>query len=151
MKFRIATLLALATALASGAYAADAHAPNLNTVGSVTVMASAGDSITAAKSHRHEYVYLTHAADRSVDVIDVSNPASPRRVSGKDAQRALSARPASATAATAAYPNAISAASDGHKFIYVLDENSLRVLSTKPVQDEQQEDDSWFWNAQTPG
>jgi hypothetical protein len=152
MKFRIASILALAIGFASAASAADAPTPNLYMVGSVSVTAARGDSITTAKTHHHEYVYVTHAADQSIEVIDVSNPTAPRQVSGKDEQRALSARPVSAMAPTAAYPDAISATSDGRKLIYVLDENSLRILSTKPVQDEQQrQDDGWFRNAQTPG
>jgi hypothetical protein len=171
MKFRIVSLLALATALTSGAYAADAQMPNLNVLATVKITASPGDSIFAAKNHHHQYLYVTHARDKTVDVIDVSHPASPRQLSGWEATRALRAGrtavisvPDTASTGTARvfdvsdpseprviaeFPNAISATSDNRKLIYVLDENSLRILSTAPKQE--QNDDSWFWNAMTPG
>src|SRR5690242_15768839 len=168
--YRIATLAILAGAFAAASYAADAPAPSLNQVGSIRIMAAPGDSIFAAKSHRHEYVYVTHARDKSVDVIDVSNPSSPRQLNGNEANRAR--RAAMTTVITpsdtpgtarvvdvsdpnephvvAEFPNAISATSDSRDLIYVLDENSLRILSKTETQ-KQQQDDSWFWNAMTPG
>jgi hypothetical protein len=169
MKFRIASLLILAAAATSAANAADAPSPNLNVVGAVSINAMPGDSIFAAKSHRHEYVYVAHVNDKTVDVIDVSNPANPRQLSGKDATRALQAKktagitvsdsPSPSTARVldistwnearvlAEFPNAISTTNDNRKLIYVLDGNSLRIFSTtKPA-----EDDSWFKNAMSPG
>jgi len=170
MKLRIASLFVLAVAFASAAYAADVPASNYNVVSSVKISASPGDTIFAAKSHRHEYVYVTHARDKSVDVIDVSNPSSPRQLNGNEANRAR--RAAMTTVITpsdtpgtarvvdvsdpnephvvAEFPNAISATSDSRDLIYVLDENSLRILSKTETQ-KQQQDDSWFWNAMTPG
>jgi len=167
--YRIATLAILAGAFAAASYAADAPAPSLNQVGSIRIMAAPGDSIFAAKSHRHEYIYVTHVRDNSVDVIDVSNPASPRQLTGNDARRArrnsltsmLSESETPGTArvldvndpnepmVVAEFPNAISATSDGRDLVYVLDQNTLRILTGTKHQ--QQEDDSWFWNAQTPG
>src|ERR1700745_2628881 len=87
--YRIASLVILAgTALTSSVYAADAPPPKLNEVSSVKIAAGPGDSIFAARNHRHEYIYVTHAADKSVDIFDVSNPASPRQLNGNEAKRA---------------------------------------------------------------
>lgn len=171
MKLRIAPLLVFA-AITSAAYAADAPTPNLTPVATVKLVASPGDSIFAAKNHRHEYIYVAHASDKTVDVIDVSKPSSPRQLSGAAAERVRSAAktvvisvPESPTTATARvldvsdpnepriiaeFPNAISATKDNRKLIYVLDENSLRILSTASQQQDE-EDDYWFRNAQTPG
>jgi hypothetical protein len=170
MKHRIATLVVLAAASLSAAYAADAPAPKLNELGSVKIMASPGDTIFAARNHRHEYIYVTHIADKSVDVIDVSNPSSPHQLTGNDAKRARggaltamvtsSETPGTARVynvsdpnepqVVAEFPNAISATSDNRHLIYVLDENSLRILSA-PQKEQPAQDDSWFWNAMTPG
>jgi hypothetical protein len=167
--YRIASLVILAGAFAATSYAADAPAPSLNQVGSIRIMAAPGDSIFAAKSHRHEYIYVTHARDKSVDVIDVTKPESPRQLTGDDAGRARrnaltsmlteSETPGTARVldindpnepvVVAEFPNAISATSDGRDLVYVLDQNTLRILTGTKHQ--QQEDDSWFWNAQTPG
>jgi hypothetical protein len=170
MKVRIASLFLLGITAATAAYAADARTPDLNVVASIRLAAAPGDTIFAAKSHRREYIYLTHAADKSVDVIDVTHPSSPRQLSGNDARRASRSAVtamigASETPGTARvldvsdpnephlvaeFPNAISTTSDNRKLIYVLDENSLRILSTNTAQ-QPAEDDSWFKNAMAPG
>lgn len=169
--YRIASLVIIATAtLAPAARAADVESSALRVVGTVKVTAMPGDSIFAAKSHHHEYIYVAHT-DKTVDVIDVSNPAAPRQLTGTEAARARRTGqtavinvPETAATSTAhvldisdprepqvigEFPNAISTTSDHRKLIYVLDQDSLRILTTKPEQ--QNSDDGWFLNAQTPG
>jgi hypothetical protein len=168
MKYRIATLFVLASTLAITAYAADVQPPKLNEVGSVKIAAEPGDLIFAARSHRHEYVYVAHARDKSVDVIDVSHPSSPRQLNGNDARRAsrnaviamtnspdapgtarvLNVSDPNEPLVIAEFPNAISTTSDNRQLIYVLDQNSLRILTAPPAA---AEDDSWYKNAMTPG
>jgi hypothetical protein len=170
MKLRFASLLLLGITAVTAAHAADVPASDLNVVSSIRLTAASGDTIFAAKSHRHEYIYLTHAADKSVDVIDVTDPSSPRQLSGNEARRAsrnavtamISTSDTPGTArvldisdpsephVVAEFPNAISTTSDNRKLIYVLDQNSLRILSTKPAP-QPAEDDSWFKNAMAPG
>jgi hypothetical protein len=179
MKLRIASSsvlasLMLAGALTTAAYAADPTTPNLNVLGSVKVVASPGDTIFAAKNHHHEYVYVAHARDKAVDVIDVSDPSAPHQLTGHDAVRArrmgqtavisVPETPTTTTArvldisdpaeprVVAEFPNAISATSDSRKLIYVLDENSLRVLDKAQSQPQgQDETDRWFRNATAGG
>jgi hypothetical protein len=169
--YRIATIMIIAAAaFAPVARAADVENPAIRVVGSVKLMAAPGDSIFAAKNHHHEYIYVAHT-DKTVDVIDVSNPAAPRQLTGTEAARARKAGqaavisvPESAATSTAhvldisdpreprvvaEFPNAISTTSDGRKLIYVLDQDSLRILTTQP--EEHSSDDGWFRNAQTPG
>jgi hypothetical protein len=168
MRFRIATLFVLASTLAVTAYAADVQPPSLSVVGTLKIAAEPGDLIFAAKSHRHEYVYVAHARDKSVDVIDVSHPSSPRQLSGNDARRAtrnaviamtnspdtpgtarvLNVSDPNEPSIIAEFPDAISTTSDNRQLIYVLDQNSLRILTAAPAP---AEDDSWYKNAMTPG
>lgn len=151
--FHIASLVVVAAGLfAPAARAADVSTPEgVRVLGTVKINAAAGDSISAARRHHHDYVYVAHNSTGAVDVIDVSNPASPRQLG---ADRIKRARPGAETAVinvagvaatarildlsdpgephvVAEFPDAISATSDRRKLIYVLGQDSLQILSTE--------------------
>lgn len=158
----LATLLiAITIALAPVARAADMpNTPNtpdgLRLLGSIKLNASPGDSIFTARTHRHDYVYVSHASDRPLDVIDVSDPTFPKLLSADRLKRArqsglttvVNANRAIATSTAqvvdfanpadphviAEFPNVISSTTDRRMLIYVLDNHSLRVLTTEPEQ-----------------
>jgi hypothetical protein len=176
---RVLTFLVTVVALAPTARAEDASMDtvrdhsHLKVLSTIKLMARPGDSISAGRSHHHDYIYVAHVHDQRVDIIDVSDPAMPREINRIDAKQAVNKGQTTTVRITetgagtarvldltdpneprvvADFPDAISATSDRRRLIYVLDRDSLRVLAPKEGKTEkQQEDDSWFRNAMTPG
>ena len=162
--FKITSLAVVAASLfAPAARASDVPTnDSVRVLGTVKVNASAGDSISAARRHHHDYIYVAHNSTGAIDVIDVSDPASPRQLTGSGLKRA---RPGAKTAVInvagmaaaarivdlsdlsephvlAEFPDAISATSDRRKLIYILGPDSLQILTTKPQSDQSEQPDS---------